>query len=121
MLRALPAVDVGLVCYYRRLVHSIGVSRSIIILCGNYLPFEQFLAAPPGDLGQVKRCPCLVKLSLRLVQFLIDFGSVNLGQNITRLDLGPNIDIPDFQVPARYNGIVRFDSPATTNATLLAA
>lgn len=96
-------IDVGLVRYYSRLVLSIGVSRNIIILRANNLPVEKVLLAPPSDFRQVKRCLCRLELRLRLRQLLIDFGSVNLGKNIARLDLCPNVEIPVFQVPARLS------------------
>jgi hypothetical protein len=92
-------IDIRLVCRNHCLVLAIGVSRCIKILSGNDVPLEKVLGAPIGDFRQVKSCLRHLKLSLRLFQLLNDFGSVDLGQNVSRFDLGPNIRIPLPQVP----------------------
>jgi hypothetical protein len=60
--------------------------------------FEEVSPTRCGGFGKVKSGLGLEQLSAGLGEFLIEFGSVNFGEELAGLDFGTDIDEPAFQV-----------------------
>src|SRR3974390_3075563 len=84
-------------------------SGVVDFLFGDAVGFEQFRVTCGSDLGKVLVGLEGVQIGARLREFLIDFGRVDVGKQVTLFHARPDVVIPLFQVTvgARVDG--RFD------------
>ncbi len=83
--------------------------RLIGFLLGNGVLFEKTLPADGGGVRQIHVGLDALQIGAGLRELLIDFGRVDLGQQIALLHTGADIEIPALQVSVRARVNRRFN------------
>ena len=99
-LEGFQSVYDGLVSDHRGLALMVSAGGGVEVLRRDHVGFQKRLIATVGDLRQIPRGLGDPQLRLRLGELLIHRRGVDVGQDLTRLDPGADVEMPGLQVPA---------------------